>query len=178
MALAREARCNAEAGEPDPPSCGVYEHVGGLDVLMDEPASVELIECARQGHGESEKLSDLHGLADEAIEGLASFVIDNEHRLPAFAHELQWPQCPRAVQVLAQFEFMCEAIDALKDRMLGVGKDGYERVPPAVGIIPRQSTEGASRISPQHLQPSRSPNQPRTRRMPSSFRLLVQFDSR
>jgi hypothetical protein len=58
-----------------------------------------------------------------------------------------WP----AVQVLPKFEFACEPIDALNDWMPSIGKDGYERVPPAGGIILRQSTEGASRISPQHL---------------------------
>ena len=79
LALARESRCDAEAGEIDPPGGRVNEHIGWLDVLVDEPASMELTECARQGHRKSEKLSDLHRLTDEAIERLASCVVDNEH---------------------------------------------------------------------------------------------------
>jgi len=83
-----------KAGEPDPTSSGVDDHVGGLDVLVNEPASVELTEGARQRHRESEKSSDLHGLADKAIQGLTSDVIDNQHRPPALTHELHRPQRP------------------------------------------------------------------------------------
>jgi hypothetical protein len=97
---------------------------------------MELTECAGQGHCKSEKLSDLHRLTGEAIERLASCVVDNEHALPAFAYELHWLQCPRAVQVLSKFVFVCEAIEALERRMLSAGMDGYERVPAAVSNIP------------------------------------------
>ena len=83
------------------PSGGVDEHIGRLDVLVDQPASVELPDCAGQRHGESEELSDLHRLPDEAIERLASCVVDHQHRLPALAHEFHRPQCPRTVQVVA-----------------------------------------------------------------------------
>jgi hypothetical protein len=40
LALAREARCDAEAGETDLSSCGVHQNVGGFDVLVDHPTSV------------------------------------------------------------------------------------------------------------------------------------------
>ena len=119
----------------DPPGGGVNEHIGWLDVLVDEPTSMELTECAGQGDCESEKLPDLHRLTDEAIERLASCVVDNEHGLPAFANELHWPQCPRAVQVLSKFVFVCEAIDALERRRLSAGMDWNERVPAAVSTI-------------------------------------------
>ena len=148
--------------------CRVDEDIGWLDVLMDEPASVELTECAGQGHCESEKLSDLHRLADEAIERLASCVVDNQHGLPAFAHELQWPQCPRAVQVLSKFVFVCEAIDALERRVLSAGKDGYESVPDRRQHRPAVVCRRHGRRLATTPLASRLPNQPRTRRMPSS----------
>ena len=151
MALAREARGDAESGQTDPPGCGVHQHIGGLDVLVDQPASVELAKCAGQGHGEPEELSDLHRLPDEAIEGRASRVIDNQHRLSALAHQFHWPQCPRGIQVLSKFVFVREAIEALERRMLSAGRDGYERVPIAVGIIPPKSAERTAGFSPQHL---------------------------
>jgi hypothetical protein len=75
-------------------------------------------------------------LTGEAIERLASGVVDNEHALPAFAYELHWLQCPRAVQVLSKFVFVSESIEALERRMLSAGLDGYERVPAAVSNIP------------------------------------------
>jgi hypothetical protein len=120
----------------DPPGGRVNEHVGWLDVLVDEPASMELTECAGQGHCQSQKLSDLHRLTGEAIERLPSCVVDNEHALPAFAYELHWLQRPRAVQVFSKCVFVCEAIDALERRRLSAGMDGYERVPAAVRTIP------------------------------------------
>jgi hypothetical protein len=125
--------------------------LAGFDVLVDQPASVELTKCARQGHCESEKCPISMGWRTRRSSGSPSCVIDHEHRLSALAHQFQRPQCPRTVQVLPKFEFVREAIDALKGRMLSVGRDGYERVPTAVSIIPRQSAEGTSRISPQHL---------------------------
>ena len=133
------------------PVADVDEHVGGLDVLVNEPASMELTECARQRHSESEKPSDLHGLADEAIERLASCVVDDQHRPPALAHELHRPQCPRAIQVVLELVFVDEAIDALERGMLGAGKDGDESVPVARGTIPPESAEGTSGVLPQHL---------------------------
>jgi hypothetical protein len=97
---------------------------------------MELTEGAGQRHGKPEKLSDLHRLTGEVSERLASRVVDNEHALPAFAYELQWLQCPPAVQVLSKVVFVCEAIEALGRRMLSVGMDRYERVPTAVTNIP------------------------------------------
>jgi hypothetical protein len=85
------------------------------------------------------------------IEWLTSGVVDNQHRLTAVTHELQRPQRPRTSQVFPEFEFMREAIDALKGRMLSFGKDGYESVPIAVCVIPEQSAERTSPVSPQHL---------------------------
>jgi hypothetical protein len=161
-------------------TCPVAESTstfGWFDVLMDQPSSVKLTDCARQRHRESEELSDLHRLPDKAIERLTSCVINNEHRLSALAHQFQRPQCPRTVQVLPKFEFMREAIDALKGRMLSFGRDGYERVPIAVRVIPEQSAEGTSRISPQHLYESFS--QPAPNKTDAFiFRLLLRFDSR
>jgi len=112
---------------------------------------MELTECAGQRHSKSEKLSDLHRLTCEAIERLASCVVDNEHAPPGFAYELHWPQCPRAVQVLSKRVFVCEAIEALERRMLGAGMDGYERVSLTLGIVARQSAEDAIGVFPQHF---------------------------
>ena len=35
------------------PSLGIYQHVGWLDVLVDEPTSVEPAKYRGQGHGKS-----------------------------------------------------------------------------------------------------------------------------
>src|SRR6185436_4475903 len=120
----------------DPPTGRINDHIGWLDVLVDEPPSMKLTECGGQGHCKSEKPSDLYRLMGETIERLASCVVDNEHALPAFAYELHWLQCPRAVQVLSKFVFVCEAIEALELRMLSAGMDRYERVRAHASNIP------------------------------------------
>ena len=122
--------------------------LAGLDVFVNESTSVEPAKCGRQRHGEPQKSSDLHRLADKAIEGLTSGVLDNQHRPPALAHELQWPQRPVGSEVVLEFVFAGETIDALERRMLGAGKDGYESVPVARGIIAPSLQKARSASSP------------------------------
>jgi hypothetical protein len=119
LALAREPRCDAEASETDSASCRVHQHVRGLDVLADQPAFVEPTECAGKVHGESEELSDLHRLSDEAIKGILSSVVDHEHRLPGLAHQFERPQGQCNVQVRLKSVFVREAIDTFDGRTLG-----------------------------------------------------------
>ena len=83
---------------------------------------------------------------------------DNEQALPAFAYELQWPQCPRAVQVLSKFVFVGEAIEALERRMLSAGMDGDERVSAAVSTS-RHSLQKA-RSASRHSTSSESSSHP------------------
>ena len=67
---------------------------------------MEAANCGRQRDGEPEKTLDLHGLADEAIEGLTSDVLDNQHRPPVLAHEIHWPQPPVASDGVPEFVFV------------------------------------------------------------------------
>ena len=67
----------------------------------------------------------------------------------ALAHEFDWPQCPRPVQVVLEFVFVCESIDALKSRVFSAGRDGYERV--RLSVVPPKFTEGPVGVSPQHF---------------------------
>jgi hypothetical protein len=151
LALAWEARRDAESGESDPPCGRINDYVGWLDVLVDETTSMQPTERAGQSHCKSEKLSDLHRLTGEAIERLTSCVVDNEHALPAIAYELHWLQRPRAVQVLSKFVFVSESIDALERRMLSARMDGYESVPVTLGIVARKPAKDAIGVFPQNF---------------------------
>ncbi len=91
------------------------------------------------------------GWPDKAIEGLASRVLDNQHRPPALAYELHRPQRPRTVEVVLKFVFVCETIDALKRRMLSAGKNGYESMRMALSIIAPYFAEDTFSVFPQHL---------------------------
>ena len=124
--------------KPVSQTCPVAESTSTLAGLMSlwmSPRPWSRPSARRQGHCESQKSSDLHGLADKAIEGLASGVLDNQHRPPGLAHELHRPQRPRTVEVVLEFVFVCETIDALKRRMLSAGEDGCESIPMALIII-------------------------------------------
>jgi hypothetical protein len=47
LTLARKPRRDTEAGQPDPVGCDVDDHIGRLDVLMDETALVHLAKRSR-----------------------------------------------------------------------------------------------------------------------------------
>ena len=127
---------NAQSGLGLPTSGGVDEDIGRLEILMNQPTSVELPDCAGQRRGDSEERSDLHRLPDEAIERLAACVVDHEHRLPALADEFQWPQRPGTIQVALKSVFVRETIDAGESWMRTGRIDGYERVPLALSDVP------------------------------------------
>jgi len=149
LPLAREARGDTESSESDEASCRVYQDIGRLEILVDQPASVEATDSAGQGHRESEELPELHRPADKAIEGFAAWVIHHEHGLPALTHQLQWPHCPGTIQEALKGVFVRKAIDALKGWVFCAGSDGYERV--RLGVIPPKSAEGTVGVSPQYL---------------------------
>ena len=136
LTLAREARGDAKSGKLNAASGGVDEHIGRLEILMNQPTSVELPDCAGQRRGDSEERSDLHRLPHEAIKRLASCVVDHEDRLPALAHQFQWPQCPGTVQIALKFVFVRQPTGALECRMFSTGSDRYEGVRLAFSVIP------------------------------------------
>jgi hypothetical protein len=115
---------------------------------MDEPTSVEPAKCGRQGYCESKESPDLHRLVDEAVEGLASCVFDDEHRPPVLAHQVQRQQRPRSVKVVLEFVFVCEAVDAIEGWMRCAR---YESVPGALNIIAPQFAKDAFGVFPQHF---------------------------
>ena len=158
MALAREARGDAKSGELNAVGCGVDEHIGRLEILVNQPTAVELPDRAGQRRGDSEELSDLHRLPDEAIERLATGVVDHEQRLPALAPQFQRPQCPGTIQITLQFVFVREAIDVPESRVFNAGRDGYERVRLALSIT-RESLQNA-RAPSRHSTSSESSSQP------------------
>jgi len=55
LSLARKSRSNPEAGPPRLPGRCVDQHVGWLDVLMDDSPAVHAAERARKTDGEPEE---------------------------------------------------------------------------------------------------------------------------
>ena len=93
------------------PVGAVDENIGRLDVLVDKAALMKLAE--RRGHtdGQTQEASDLHGCVKLFVERLANRILKHQHGLAGYAHEVERPQCPRAVKLILQFKFVSEAIE-------------------------------------------------------------------
>jgi len=91
------------------------------------------------------------GLNDEAVEGLASCVFDDEHRPPVLAHEVQRPHGPRAIQLILQAVFVGEAIEARGRGVLRGGLNNQHRAPVVVIAQAPPSAEDAFAVLPQNL---------------------------
>jgi hypothetical protein len=60
-----------------------HQNVGGLDVLVDKAAPMDLREGRRDGDGKAQKAAHLHGRAEEALERLAAWALKHHRRFVA-----------------------------------------------------------------------------------------------
>jgi len=90
----------------------VDQDIGRLDVLMDEPALMELAQSRRNTDGEAQEVSHLDGHAEQPIERLAPLIVEHQHGPTAIVHEVQWAHRPCAIELILEFVFVAEAIEA------------------------------------------------------------------
>ena len=64
LPLARQARGDAETGQPTSSVRAVHEDIGRLDVLVDEAALMRPCPARRDADGEAQEASCLHGRAE------------------------------------------------------------------------------------------------------------------
>src|ERR1700726_534643 len=150
LALLRQPRRDPESGEPD--VAGVIdEDVRGLDVLVDEAVPVDLAKRRRQSNGNAQEPSQLERLpaVEDAIEELASRVLEYEHRSPFVARECQRPGCPCGIEVGGEQVFMLEPPEALRLRLFCGGRYREERK--GIAVLPA-TVKGELRTFPQNLQ--------------------------
>ena len=69
----------------------------------------------------AQEAPDIHGYAEQHLERLAARIIEHQHGSIGFAHELQWPHCPRAIEFVVQLVFVCEAIEGRTRRVVEAG---------------------------------------------------------
>src|SRR3981081_3765775 len=101
LPLAWQPGCDTEAQQPHVAGGSVYESVGGLDVLVDETVLVYPAERSRQSDGETKELSQLHRRSDQAVEWLASGILQHEHGAALVLCERDKANCPGGVPVLS-----------------------------------------------------------------------------
>ena len=151
LPFAREARCNAEAGEPYALSGRIHDHVGRLEVLVNEPTSVKSTQCARHRCRKLQEPARFHGIAYQPIKRCTSGKLDNQHGVAGLANKFYRAQRPLDIQIVLEFELVCEPIDPRLDRMRRAGDHRYEGVPVAGVAIVGQSAEGTIGVFPQYF---------------------------
>ena len=72
LPLARQTRSDTETGELDLSGRAVHQDIGGLDVLVDEAAAVDLCEGRSDRDGEAQKAQHLHRRPEQLVKRLAA----------------------------------------------------------------------------------------------------------
>ena len=144
LPFARQARREAEAGEPHLSVGAVHQDIGRLDVLVHEAALMDLAQGRGDLDGEAQEASHLHRGAEQPGERLAARIFEHKNGPAALLHELQRLRRPGAVQFVLQSIFVREAIEALRRRVLRGRKHGQHNVSFAVGAF----TPGSAKQNP------------------------------
>ena len=118
LALARQTRGDAEAGQPDRAGRGVHEDVGRLDVLVDEAPLVELAQRGRQADGHAQERRNLPRLSQEPIERLAAGVLEHEHRPTLATNQRERPSRPVGVKLVPKRIFVLKPLQDSWNGML------------------------------------------------------------
>ena len=99
LALARQARRDAKAQEPDLAGRPVDEHMGRLDILVDQAPPVELAQRDREPDGDAQPLRYRQWAIQEARERLTPRVGEDEHGPPLVRGEGERPDGPAGVEL-------------------------------------------------------------------------------
>ena len=99
LALARQPRGDAKARQPDLPGRPVDEHMGRLDVLVDQAPPVELAQRGREPDGEAQPLRQRQRAAQAARQRLAAWVREHQHGPPLMLRERQRPYGPGGIEL-------------------------------------------------------------------------------
>ena len=125
--------------------------MGGLDVLVDEAAPVDLCEGRSDRDGEAQKAQHLHGRPEQSVKRLAAGILEHQHGPTAFADEFERPHRPRPFQLVLQSVFVSKTIEGGRCRMLRGGQHGQRGCPTTVGVA-LSSTEDEFAVLPQDLE--------------------------
>ena len=148
LALAHEARGDAEAGQAHRAG-GLVEHdVGRLDVLVDEAGLVEPVHGRCDGDREVEEAPRLHRCSEHPVEGLAR-VFEDQGGPAAVVHEVEGPDGPGRVEPLPEAILVGEAIEDGAGRGIEGRLHDQDGLAPAVADRPPIAPDDAFAIVPQ-----------------------------
>ena len=130
LALARQARRDAESGEPDVADV-VDEHVRRLDILVDQAAPMDLADCCRQANGDAQAAGQLERLPlaqiKDPVHWLAARVPKYEDRPPFVTSERQRLGRPRGIKFGCERVFVLEPLEARRRRLFSDGRQHQDR---------------------------------------------------
>ncbi len=101
---------------------------------------------------EAQEAPEVHGRAEQPIERLAARVLEHQHGPAVFAHELQRPYRPGAIELVFQFVFMGEAVESGGRRALPRRQHNQHSPPFAVGARAPSSAEDPIANVPQDVE--------------------------
>ena len=150
------SRCRREA-TPNPvsrtcPSAQFSQDIGGLDVLMDEAALVDLAHSPGDADSEAQEASHLHGCAEQPVERLAAGIFEHELAAPALVPKLQRPHRPCTIQFVLQSVFVGKLIEADWWRVLRGEQHHDHGAAVAVSAQAPTSAEDAFAVLPQYAE--------------------------
>jgi hypothetical protein len=99
-------------GKANPITCARTSNNGAPNCMLSEHSlNTAAGNRRRNGDGEAQEASHLHGRAVLPVEGLAARILEHQRGPTDVAHELQRPHRPCAVELVPQFVFVGEAIE-------------------------------------------------------------------
>ncbi len=127
------ARGDAEAGEPDAAEIPVDEHVGRLDVLVNEAAGVHVAARHRERDRDAQEIRQGQRLTEQQVERLAARVVQDQRHPIAIVGERERPRGPTGIQHAPQRVFMLEQFYRLDGGLFAAGRDQEDRIEPIGG---------------------------------------------
>src|SRR6516225_9010601 len=112
LALPRQARSDAEPGQPHLAGRLVEQDVRGLYIFVNEAALVEFAEIRGNTDSQGQEASDLHWPTEQPVERLAARILKHQHRPTGVTHEVQRAHRPCPVELILEFIFVRESIEA------------------------------------------------------------------
>jgi len=81
---------------------GIHEHIGWLQVLVDQTTLVQLAVCRRETSGDAQKLPHSHRSVNEAVKRFATRVLKHKYSLVVVVGYGEGSNCPCRVQFAPQ----------------------------------------------------------------------------
>ena len=127
LVLAGQPRGDAKARQPDAAAGGVDQDIGGLEVLMNQPARVRLPDGLCQRNGNAQERFNLEGRAGHPVERPAARILEHQQHPSALIPQLQRTYGPSRVELSTQGVLVLHSLGDGSWRMVTHRHDDQDR---------------------------------------------------